>query len=361
MSKYDKIPGVFFDTNTLTLMCQLFPAGVKDAAFGAVTRAVFETIVNNGTGIEFSDVTEKVMFDYLLEAALKKAEDWRNKFPNSRNNETEPIEVSTTEPEPVYTHRNIVCSKEDGNELKRLLSLKSDILNQSDRKILMALVKTNHSFTKKTPDEPIIYSNRKCEEVLNCHEGERNHLMKVLGERGILEKGHKKIGTFENGEDMYVTVYWLDEPALLKLLRHEDFDEFAESMVSLNDETDTPTVEVQQESGVPVELDAELVYSSKDGPVSTEKKEFLPHNEATMLYYLNEASQKRENKLRLGSTKFICTVAYLKKFIDGGSIKKTRDSLIEKGYIEVSSTPHYKGYLYRIIRFPDYLKNKKVA
>lgn len=331
-------------TETLVFLERFFPPSRNDSYSKIVSAVVNKTIKNEGP--QGLNTQEAVLYEMLLRDAVSStANEDAQKQPK--------VEVAVEEKvvEPVYKHRNILCSEEDRPTLMCLLNNKSDRLNPSDRKILMALVKQNHRWNKNlTPDDPVSYSNRKCDADLNCHESERAHLLNVLGCSGILERGIRKIGTLENGNDMVTTAYWLDEPALLRFLT-TDPDEYGEEIE--NKMENAPADEA------PIKFNAELVYTTTGGAVKHEEE--LSDVEQTMLYYLNEASQKRENKLRLGSRKFTCKAKDLQRYIGGSeSVKKTRESLVKKGYIEakMTSTQIYRGYVFRILKYPEYLNNK---
>lgn len=372
MSKYERIPGVFLEKETLTLMEKLFPKGEGDASFGRVARAVCQMVITGQATVP-SVVVEKVMYEQLLEYATKKAEDWFNKSSNFRENNprkkveevpVSEVEVTVDEPTPDCgcPHMNILCGDEELKDLKRFLSRKSDLFNSADRAILLALLKINHRYNKHSePDEPLVYSNKRCEDDLGYRESERNHLFNLLNKHGILDRGLKRIGVLDNGDEMKITVYWLNEPALISFIKSRtgDHDEFIKEVNSLNDNSE-PEINVEQVTETEdeqEELDAELVYSTKEGLVTPAQPEKLTDNEAKMLYYMHEASKLSVNKYRCGSKSFMCQFDYLSKYIKPTLIKETRESLVKKGYIKVKSVPRYQGLIYRILKFPDYLKN----
>ena len=55
---------------------------------------------------------------------------------------------------------------------------------------------------------------------------------------------------------------------------------------------------------------------------------------------------------------FVCPVKYLGKYINGALIVPTRKNLADKGYINFYMAPHTSYYVYKILVFPEYLKNK---
>ena len=268
-----------------------------------------------------------------------------------QESETKPT-TNAKVPEPDNSNMNgvsnIVCSQEDYEKVRKELRHNSSLFTKNERKLLRDLLRRNRNRTEDKQSEPILYTTSMANE-LNVGKNLIYQLRETLASHGVM--GWKQVyrTNAQTDEPYKLNFYYINEPELCKLV-HE------------NVELDEPEITVEepfaQEEPKVEEVKAELAYSTVTGPVEPELPK-LTDREANMLYWIREASKDRANKEGIGKRgEFICTFAYLSKHIDGKLIKSTRESLVKKGYIECRSEMHTTYYLYKILAFPEYLKNK---
>lgn len=279
----------------------------------------------------------------------------------SFNNEGKATESDTsstnTVPEPdeskVNGVPNIICTREDYEKVMKELKHNSSLFRKNERKLLRDILRRNRGRDESKQSEPLLYTSTMAQEI-NVGKNIIYPLRETLSSQCIM--GWKQVFNInrKTGEVYPLNYYYIDEPKLVRLVHENvELDEQNKQIDQLEDLCeDQDDVVVEQKNP-----NAELVYSSVTGPADNLPK--LTSTEAHMLYWINEASKNRSFKEGIGKKgEFVCPVKYLGKYINGALIVPTRKNLADKGYINFYMAPHTSYYVYKILVFPEYLKNK---
>lgn len=233
---------------------------------------------------------------------------------------------------------NNICTREEYEQARTDLKHNSSLFNKQERKLLRDLLKRNRERKPEKYGEPLRYTTAMANEI-SVAKNIIYQLRQTLAGYNVM--GWRSILPYPSAQ-FKANEYYINESELCKLI-HDNVE---------LDNAKEPEIEVTE----PEPVQAELVYSTSSGPVEGKKERKLNAAEEKMLYWLYEASQLKENKVR--DDKFICTVDSLCDHMDCGTIRKTRQSLVNKGYIEAEIPNYTTAYVYRIVKFPEYLRNK---
>lgn len=231
----------------------------------------------------------------------------------------------------------IIASKEEFRQLIADLTKKSAILNDSGRGILKDMLCRSHLRSEDKLQTPFLY-RRDMASTAGFNPDEIYPMRAELTGRGVMGVEKRR----DERKKFFVNFYTINEPELCKLI-HKNVVEEPEIEVS----------EPVEKSEGAVEPDAELVYSTVTGVKYPE----LDHKEKVLLYWMNEASKEKGNIIKKGGKQFFCSFNYMQRHISCGSVIKVRQSLVDKGYIQMTRSDKYRGYVYRIVYYPEYLNN----
>ena len=245
---------------------------------------------------------------------------------------------------------NIVCTREDYDTVKKELRHNSSLFTKNERKLLRDLIRRNRARAEEKQADPLLYTSSMANEI-NVGKGLIYQLRETLASHNVMGWKQETRINKQTGDQYKLNYYYINEPELVKLI-HEN--------VELDEPEETAEESYGKTEGVveeTKELDAELVYSTVTGPVEPKEPE-LTQTEQTMLYWLREAKRDRANHGLGKRGEFICRTSDLAHHMNNSSIAPTRKKLIEKGYIECYTAPHTTYYLYKILKYPEYLNNK---
>ena len=250
---------------------------------------------------------------------------------------------------------NIICTKEEFDQIIKDLGRRSNLLKDKERMLLKDMMYKNRNRGEDEYQDPFIYTSRMAREYVkneNYIYTLRDKLIRlgVMAYKGVI---------FPDGK-FPINHYYLNEPALCEII-HDNvaIDDVQENGV---ESADGKTFVNETKN-----MKAELVYSTSgmlkldDPQASSEVKVSLPEltpTEASYLRWLNEASKNKRNTYREGSKKFYCTFFFLSRHLSSKYIVPCRNSLVEKGYIKYKLHRKRNAFVYEILHYPEYLKCK---
>lgn len=254
---------------------------------------------------------------------------------------------------------NVVLNEADYCLLVQFLNQPSEKLSLLQQSILLDMLAVRRKGCRVCEGQPFIYTESNYKRLGACFDD-----MKKLREMLEKEPGlmwHDIMVAPKKG--LKYTRYFLNEAELKG---------FVESNLSVE-----PEIEVKEEPKPVIierpvkpsvlrlcyddnepevmEPEADLAFKVEDFVTPTD----LTNDEQTLLYLLNEASKVKSRQM-VGN-KFVCTQDYLTSKMNkaaASNIQNLRESLVEKGYIQTERRSWYDGYIYKIIKYPDFLKNK---
>lgn len=305
----------------------------------SLVRALLNNL-ESGSEPQFDNPLLAYVYEDLKRASLSQA------------SETTPTKVPEPDKSNVNGVPNIVCAREDYETVRKELRHNSSLFTKNERKLLRDLFRRNRNRSEDRQTEPILYTSSMANEI-NVGKNLIYNLRETLASYGVMGWKQEYRTNKQTDEPYKLNYYYINEPELIKLIH--DNVELDEPEETVEEPVEEPFV---QEEPKVEEVKAELAYSTVTGPAEP-KLPALTSTEANMLYWIREASKIRANKEGIGKKgEFVCPIKYLGQHMNGSVIKPTRDKLIEKGYIECYTAPHTTYYVYKIIVFPEYLKNR---